>query len=101
MELAEHIVNVERIAVKQVQQFTPLPLTAASVMWHTGLDPFTGRPVYVPKSDDEQRLQRALLQPHDPDNLALAERLLVKLKRRDLIPRLRALRRPGSGHSPD
>ncbi|MBM3314335.1 DUF3362 domain-containing protein, partial [candidate division WOR-3 bacterium] len=97
MALAEHIVNVERFAIRQVQQFTPLPMTAASVMWHTGIDPFSGSPVRVPRSDDEQRLQRALLQPFDPDNLDLAERLLVKLKRRGLVPRLRALKRHLSG----
>lgn len=92
LDLAEYIVKTERFAVRRVQQFTPLPMTAAAAMWHTGKDPFTGRAVPVARSEDEQRLQRALLQPFDPDNLAIAEKLLIKLGRRDLLRRLRGLK---------
>lgn len=45
----------------QVQDFYPTPGTAATVMYYTGLDPFTGRKVYVATSPEEKRAQRALL----------------------------------------
>ena len=34
---------------EQVQIFTPTPSTFATLMYHTGRDPFTGRKVYVEK----------------------------------------------------
>lgn len=92
VELAEHIVKVEKFRIEKVQQFTPLPLTQAAAMWHTGHDPLTGRPVYVGRSEPEQRCQRALLQLHEPRNFALALRLLAELGRPDLVRRVRALR---------
>lgn len=45
----------------QVQDFYPTPGTAATVMYYTGLDPFTGKKVYVATSPEEKKAQRALL----------------------------------------
>lgn len=90
--LAEFLVRIERFRIRQVQQFTPLPLTLAGATWHTGVDPLTGRPVHVARDEREQKLQRALLQLHSPENFKLAERELSRLGRRDLIERIRRLR---------
>ncbi len=92
VELAEFLVRVERFGVRQVQQFTPLPMTLAAATWHCGFDPLTGRPVHVPRDEREQKLQRALLQLYLPANFRLAERELSRLGRRDLIERIRRLR---------
>ncbi|EHP83927.1 Radical SAM domain protein [Geobacter metallireducens RCH3] len=53
--------------VDQVQDFTPTPGTLATCMYHTGIDPFSGRNVYVARSDREKRLQKALLLWHQPE----------------------------------
>ncbi|MBT1076320.1 YgiQ family radical SAM protein [Geobacter grbiciae] len=53
--------------VDQVQDFTPTPGTLATCMYHTGIDPFSGRKVYVARSDREKRLQKALLLWHQPE----------------------------------
>ncbi|MBQ7094886.1 MAG: YgiQ family radical SAM protein [Clostridia bacterium] len=45
----------------QVQDFYPTPGTAATVMYWSGLDPFTGKKVYVATSPEEKKAQRALL----------------------------------------
>jgi radical SAM superfamily enzyme YgiQ (UPF0313 family) len=45
---------------EQTQDFYPTPGTMSTVMYHTGLDPRTMKPVYIPKGDRERRLQRAL-----------------------------------------
>jgi uncharacterized radical SAM protein YgiQ len=92
VELAEYLVRTERLFIRQVQQFTPLPMTAAAAAWHTGEDPFTGRTLYVPRDPRETKLQRALLQLHEPKNYILAVRQLEKSGRPDLARRVRALR---------
>jgi len=92
LELAEFLVRTERLFIRQVQQFTPLPMTAAAAAWHTGKDPLTDEPVYVPRDPKEVRLQRALLQLHEPGNYTYAQRALQKLGRQDLLRRLQTLK---------
>jgi uncharacterized radical SAM protein YgiQ len=55
------------LRVEQVQDFTPTPGTLSTCMYFTGLDPLTGENVYVPRSDKEKRLQKALLLCHLPE----------------------------------
>lgn len=55
------------LRVEQVQDFTPTPGTLSTCMYYTGVDPFTGNAVYVPRSDKEKRLQKALLLYHLPE----------------------------------
>jgi uncharacterized radical SAM protein YgiQ len=92
LELAEYLVRTERLFIRQVQQFTPLPMTAAAAAWYTGKDPFTARPLYIPRDPKEARLQRALLQLHEPGNYLYAQRALLKLGRHDLLRRLQTLK---------
>lgn len=56
-----------QLRVEQVQEFTPTPGTLATCIYHTGRDPFTGKEVYVPRSEKEIRLQKALLLWHLPE----------------------------------
>lgn len=70
---------------EQVQDFYPTPGTASTVMFYTELDPFTMKKVYVPKSADEKRMQRALLQCADPKNADLVRSALRACHREDLI----------------
>lgn len=53
--------------VEQVQDFTPTPGTLSTCIFHTGIDPFTGEAVYVPKTDREKGLQKSLLLYHLAD----------------------------------
>jgi uncharacterized radical SAM protein YgiQ len=54
------------LRVEQVQDFTPTPGTLSTCMYYTGFDPLTGEKLYVPRSDKEKRLQKALLLYHLP-----------------------------------
>lgn len=74
-----------RIRPEQVQDFYPTPGTISTAMFYTGLDPYTLEPVYVPRSAEEKRLQRALLQYYKKENKALVIKALTLAKRRDLI----------------
>lgn len=72
----------------QVQDFYPTPGTLATCMYYTELDPFTMRPVYVAKSTEEKRMQRALMHYHKKENVDLVMKALKKAHRVDLIPYL-------------
>jgi len=70
---------------RQVQDFIPTPMSMATSMYLTGLDPFTQEPVYVAKGLREKRMQKALLQYWDVEQHDLAREALIKAKRGDLI----------------
>ena len=68
-------------------------------MYYTGLNPDDLSPVYVPKTREEKREQRALLQYGKPENYELVYSALVKAGRSDLIGNgPDALLRPRSSH---
>ena len=46
---------------EQVQIFTPTPLTAATCMYYTGMDPYTGRKVHVARGLGEKQRQKDIL----------------------------------------
>ncbi|HJT35143.1 MAG TPA: YgiQ family radical SAM protein [Pirellulales bacterium] len=69
----------------QVQDFIPSPFDIAACMYHTGLDPFTKRPVFIAKHLRDRRLQRALLQFFKPENYFEVRRALEQAGRQDLI----------------
>jgi len=70
-----------RLKVEQVQEFTPTPGSLATCIYHTGIDPFSGEPVHVPRSPEERRLQKALLLWHLPENRKLVMAALRKCRR--------------------
>ena len=47
--------------LEQVQDLTPTPMTLSSVMFYTGENPYTGEKVYVARSQEEKRRQKAYL----------------------------------------
>ena len=46
------------IWMEQVQDFTPTPMTTSSVMFWTGLDPRTLKPVFVERNPDAKKAQK-------------------------------------------
>ncbi len=44
--------------LEQVQDLTPTPMTLASVMYYTGLDPYTLKPLYVARTRKDKEKQR-------------------------------------------
>jgi uncharacterized radical SAM protein YgiQ len=83
VELAEYIRN-NNLYTEQVQDFTPTPMTAATCMYHTGIDPFTMKEVHVAKGR-EKRIQRALLRYRDRSNYGFVHEGLKMAGREDLI----------------
>ncbi len=75
----------EKIRPQQVQDFYPTPGTISTCMFYTGLDPYTMQSVYVPRSAEEKKMQRALLQYYKPENRQIITEALRRAKRTDLI----------------
>lgn len=71
------------IRLKQVQQFTPTPMSVSTLMYFTGVD-LEGKKVNVPKGR-EVRLQKALVQWFFTSNKKLIIEALKKAGRKDLI----------------
>lgn len=84
IELAERVRDMGYMP-EQVQDFYPTPSTLSTVMYYTGLDPRTMKPVYVARDPREKAMQRALIQYRDPKNYELVREALETAGRRDLI----------------
>jgi uncharacterized radical SAM protein YgiQ len=96
VELAEQIersgdTGLTPKLILQVQDFTPLPMTLASLMYYTGIDPFTGEQLYVARDIKDKKLQRAILQLRDPVSYAYAVKSLRKIGSQRLIKRISRL----------
>lgn len=99
IDLALYLKSVHSVP-EQVQDFYPTPSTKSTCMYYTGLNPDDLSPVYVPKTREEKREQRALLQYGKPENYDLVYAALVKAGRTDLIGTgPGALIRPRKEHS--
>ena len=97
VRLAEYL-HEHNINPQQVQDFYPTPGTISTCMFYTGIDPFTMKKVYVPKTPHEKSVQRALLQYRNPENYKLVYEALTKIGRTDLIGyQNRCLIRPPKG----
>ncbi len=95
IELAEYLRDIGHHP-EQVQDFYPTPGTLSTAMYFTGYDPRTMEKVYVPKSREEKKMQRALLQYHYPGNYNTVYKALKMAGREDLIGyHKKALIKPG------
>ncbi len=84
ISLAEYL-HMHHLAPEQVSDFYPTPSTISTVMYYTGLDPRTMKPVYVATNPHEKAMQRALIQYRNPKNYDLVYEALQKAGRTDLI----------------
>ncbi len=84
IELALYLKR-NRLNPEQVQDFYPTPGTASTCMFYTGIDPATGKNVYVARDYNEKQMQRALLQFARPANAPIVRKALIKAGREDLI----------------
>jgi len=71
------------IKLKQVQQFTPTPMSQSTMMYYTGLD-LDGKKISIPKGR-EVRLQKALVQWFVPQNRKLIIEALKNAGRKGLL----------------
>lgn len=84
VELAEYLRDINHHP-DQVQDFYPTPGTMATAMYYSGYDPRTMEEVYVAKSAEAKKMQRALLQYHKKENQQIVRKALKMAGRKDLI----------------
>ena len=84
VKLAEWL-NATGRQPEQVQDFYPTPGTLSTCMYHTGIDPRTMEPVFVPTSPHDKAMQRALMQWKRPEKRPLVLEALRLAHREDLI----------------
>jgi radical SAM superfamily enzyme YgiQ (UPF0313 family) len=59
MEKLSHNPMLKGLYMDQVQDFTPTPMTTSSVMFYTGLDPRTLKPVFVERDTERKKEQKS------------------------------------------
>jgi len=74
--------------LEQVQDFTPTPMTVGTVIYYSGLHPYTLRPVYTATSKKEKRNQHLFFFWHKNENHQTIRDKLKSMGREDLIEKL-------------
>lgn len=90
LDMAELAAETRRLHFKleQVQDFTPTPMTLATEMYYTGLNPYTLKPVYLARTQEQKLAQREYFFWYKPEYRDAIIRRLKRLNRPDLIKRL-------------
>ncbi len=63
MRALASVLNKMGLKAEQVQEFTPTPMTLATTMYYTGIDPYTGKQVFTATADRHKRLQKSYFFP--------------------------------------
>lgn len=86
-DMAELAIETKNMGFKleQVQAFTPTPMTLATVMFYTGIDPYTGQKVYVAKDKTAKEKQLSYFFWYKPQNRKRIIQSLKSAGRKDLI----------------
>jgi len=71
--------------LEQVQDFTPTPMTLASVMFYTGFDPYTLEKINIPRSIKEKKMQQLFFFLYDKEKRKELKVELSKMKRFDIV----------------
>ena len=74
--------------LEQVQDFTPTPMTVATIIFYTGVHPYTLRPVYTAKSAKQKKNQHLYFFWYKRENHGIIRDKLKNMGREDLIEKL-------------
>ena len=82
--------------LEQVQDFTPTPMTLATEMFYSGINPYTGEKIYAAHSPKEKERQRQFFFWYKPEARQEIIDNLKRIHRPDHIPKLYSF--GNSGH---
>ena len=74
--------------LEQVQDFTPTPMTVATVMYYSGFHPYTMKEHYTPKSKEEKANQHRFFFWYKRENQSWIRNYLNKVNKPELAQRL-------------
>ncbi|MAZ94282.1 MAG: YgiQ family radical SAM protein [Bacteroidales bacterium] len=76
------------LKLEQVQGFTPTPMTNATVMYYSGVNPYNLKPIYSAKSKQEKERQHMFFFWYKPEFRNKIKTVLNKLGRQDILNNL-------------
>ncbi len=87
VDMANLAVETKKLDFKleQVQDFTPTPMTLATVIYYTGYHPYTMQQVFTPKSQKEKLAQRKYFFWYQREYHQEIKNELTRLNRKDLL----------------
>jgi radical SAM superfamily enzyme YgiQ (UPF0313 family) len=74
--------------LEQVQDFTPTPMTVATVIYYSGVHPYTLKPIETVKDKEEKLNQRRFFFWYKRENRDYIRKSLQKANRPELIEKL-------------
>lgn len=74
--------------LEQVQDFTPTPMTVATIIYYSGFHPYTLKPTFTPKAEDEKKDQHRFFFWYKQENHRWIKNVLNKANRQDLVNKL-------------
>ncbi len=89
-DMAELAIETKKLNFKleQIQDLTPTPMTLSTVMYYTGINPYTLKKVSVPRSQKEKLSQRKFFFWYKPEYKNEIISSLKRASRDDLIDKL-------------
>lgn len=80
-EMAQLAVETKKLnfTLEQIQDFTPTPMTVATVIYYSGYHPYTLKPVYTARTREEKQQQRMYFFWYKPEMRKLIETRLSQL----------------------
>lgn len=89
-DMADLAVKTKELDFKleQVQDFTPTPMTVATVIYYSGYHPYTLKQVYTAKTKKEKLSQRKFLFWYKKEYRDAIKQELIKMGKKDLLTKL-------------
>jgi len=84
--------------LEQVNDFTPTPMTVATVIYYAGVHPYTLKPTYAPRTKQEKQDQHRFFFWHKPENQQWINDKLRSVGQEGLAERL--VGRPNMANKP-
>ncbi len=90
VDMADLAVKTKELDFKleQVQDFTPTPMTVATVIYYSGYHPYTQKEVYTPKTKQDKLSQRKFLFWYKNEYKNAIKTELINMGKKDLIKKL-------------
>ncbi|MCX6231411.1 MAG: YgiQ family radical SAM protein [Bacteroidetes bacterium] len=89
-DMAELAIETKKLGFKpeQVQDFTPTPMTLATDIYYSGYHPYTLKPVFTAKTQEQKKEQNLFFFWYKAENHQKIQHILKRLNREDLASRL-------------
>ncbi len=90
VEMAELALLAKQMNIRpeQVQDFTPTPMTLATVIFYTGINPYTMEKVSVARTRQEKQAQQQFFFWYKKEYRSRIRKELIKMGRKDLVDKL-------------